>query len=475
MTTRRRRAGRGAPSEWGTERRSPPPHPSPARAVAAHALERVEASADFADVALEGALATRQLSPRDVALATELVYGTLRWQRYLDWILGPHSRRRLESLDARVRVLLRMAAYQVAFLERVPSFAAVNDAVALAPRTPGVKAFVNAVLRAFARRGAREREPRPPRDPLDALATRCSFPTWIAERWVARFGREEADALMRAMNERPPVTLRANVLRVSREALAARLAAEEGLAWRLAGWAPEGLVVGPGGAPGSWGAFADGSFVVQDEASMLVARLLEPRPGETIADVCAAPGTKTTHLAELMQNRGRVLAFDPQPGRLERVREAAGRLGITIVEPVEGTVEALASPFRAACDGVLVDAPCSNLGVLRRNPDVKWRRQPADLATNAERQGRILDAAATMVKPGGRLVYATCSLEPEENEAVVQAFLAAHPEIRVDPPGEFPLPIDPDGTLRCLPHRHGTDGFTAVRFRRSPDRGITAP
>ncbi len=430
-------------------------------------LERVEADAAYPDVLLDHALGSYRLSQRDIALATELVYGTLRWQRYLDWILGPHSRRRLESLDARVRVLLRMAAYQIAFLERVPSFAAVSDAVALAPRTPGVTAFVNAVLRSFARRGVREREPAPPRDPLEALATRCSFPTWIAERWVLRFGRPDAEALMGAMNERPPLTLRANTLRISRDALAARLTAEEGLAWRPTQWAPEGLVVGPGGAPASWGAFADGSFVVQDEASMLVARLLEPRPGETIADVCAAPGTKTTHLAELMQNRGRVLAFDPQPGRLERVREAAARLGITIVEPVEGTVEVLALRFRAACDGVLVDAPCSNLGVLRRNPDAKWRRQPADLATNAERQGRILDAAATLVKPGGRLVYATCSLEPEENDEVVKTFLAARPDFAMDPPPGFPVPLDADGALRCLPHRHGTDGFTAVRFRRA--------
>jgi 16S rRNA (cytosine967-C5)-methyltransferase len=459
-----------------SERRSSSrPPPSPARVVAAHVLERVEASADFADVALDQALGLLTLAPRDVALATELVYGTLRWQRYLDWILGPHSRRRLESLDARVRVVLRMAAYQIALLERVPSFAAVNDAVALAPRTPGVKAFVNAVLRAFARRGVREREPAAPRDPLEALATRCSFPTWLAARWIERCGWQDAEALMRAMNERPPLTLRANTVRISRDALAARLRAEEGLASRPAQWAPEGLVVSPGGAPGDWRAFADGGFAVQDEASMLVARLLDPRPGEAIADVCAAPGTKTTHLAELMANRGRVLALDPQPARLERVGAAAARLGLSIVEPVEGAVETLAPAFRSACDGVLVDAPCSNLGVLRRNPDVKWRRQPADLALNALRQGRILEAAATMVTPGGRLVYATCSLEPEENEAVVRAFLAAHSEFRLDPPGEFPLPLDPDGMLRCLPHRHGTDGFTAVRFRRSPDRGITAP
>ena len=441
--------------------------PAPARAAAARVLERVATDAAFADVALEAELAARKLSPRDSALATELVFGTLRWQRYLDWILAPHAKRRLASLDARVLAILRMTAYQLVFLERVPAFAAVNDAVTLAPMTPGVKAFINAVLRSFARRGAREREPAPPRDATEALATRCSFPTWLAARWVARYGYQDAEALMRTLNERPPLTLRANTLRLTREALATRLAAEQGLAPRATRWAPEGLVVGPGGPPGTWRAFAEGLFVVQDEASMLVARLLAPAPGATIADVCAAPGTKTTHLAQLMEDRGRVLAFDPQPARLARVSEAAARLGIKCIEPLDGTVEALAPGFREACDGVLADAPCSNLGVLKRNPDVKWRREPAELAASAERQRRILDAAAGMVKPGGRLVYATCSLEPEENEGVVGPFLAAQPEFRRDPPAEFPLPLDPDGTLRCLPHRHGTDGFTAVRLRRA--------
>src|SRR6266849_4121049 len=362
-------------------------------------------------------VAARRLPARDAALATELAYGTLRWQRYLDWILAPHSRSRLESLDPRVRVILRVTAYQIAFLERVPAFAAVNDAVTLAPRTPGVRAFVNAVLRSFARRDPREREPAPPRDPIDALATRCSFPTWLAERWVARYGREDAEALMRALNERPPLTLRTNTLRITRDALARRLETEEGLAWRTTPLAPEGLVVGPGGAPGEWRAFADGSCAVQDEASMLVARLLAPEPGSTVADVCAAPGTKTTHLAELMGDRGRVLAFDRDPARLTRVREAAARLGITIIDTRDGPVEALAPGFCTACDRVLVDA--------------------------------------------------TCSLEPEENEAIVRTFLAAHPDFATDPPDTFPLLLDVDGWLRCLPHRQGTDGFAAVRFRRS--------
>jgi 16S rRNA (cytosine967-C5)-methyltransferase len=438
---------------------------SPARAVAARVLERVESDAAFADLALDAELERRPLSARDVALATELVYGVLRWQRYLDWILAPHSRRRLSSLDSRVRVLLRLTAYQLAFLERVPAFAAVNDAVTLARSRPGVAEFVNAVLRSLARRGEREREPALPADPVEALATRCSFPTWLAARWVMRSGAGEAEALMRALNERPALGVRANTLRLGREALVTRLKSEgvDATPMRLA---PEGVVVEGAGDPGRWRAFAEGACVVQDEGSMLVARLLEPAPGATVADVCAAPGTKATHLAQLMDNRGRVLALDPQPGRLSRLPPAAARLGVTIVEVADGTVEALAPRWAGTCDGVLVDAPCTNLGVLRRNPEVKWRRQPEDIAAAAERQRSILAAAATLLRPGGRLVYATCSLEPEENEDVVRDLLAGQPTLALDPPADFPVPAGSDGFVRCLPHRHGTDGFTAVRLRR---------
>jgi 16S rRNA (cytosine967-C5)-methyltransferase len=440
--------------------------PSPARAVAAQVLERVENDGAFADLALDAELRRHALATRDAALATELVFGTLRWQRYLDWILAPHSRRRLPRLDTRVRVLLRIAAYQIAFLERVPPFAAVHDAVTLARTAPGVAEYVNAVLRSFSRRGAAEREPAPPRDPLEALATRGSFPTWLAARWVARYGLAEAEALMRASNVRPPLTVRANTLRTRPEALAARLRDEERAHVRIAPLAPEGLTVERGGDPGRWQAFADGLCVLQDEASMLVARLLEPAVGSTVADVCAAPGTKTTHLAQLMANRGRLLAFDPQPARLARVAEATARLGVTIVETVEGAVETLAPRWAEACDGVLVDAPCSNLGVLRRNPDVKWRRQPGDVLAAAARQRVILEAAAGLVRRGGRLVYATCSLEPEENDDVVRDFLAARLDFTVDAPADAPVAPDAAGFVRCLPHRHDTDGFTAIRLRR---------
>jgi 16S rRNA (cytosine967-C5)-methyltransferase len=442
---------------------------APGRALAARVLERVETDAAFADLALEAEAARRGVALRDVGLATELIYGTLRWQRYLDWILGPHSRRRLDALDPRVRVLLRMTAYQLAFLTRVPAFAAVNDAVTLA-RTGarGAAEYTNAVLRAFARRGEREREPAAPRDPLEAIATRCSFPTWLAARWVGRWGAADAERLMRALNERAPLTVRANTLRLTREALAARLRDEDEVQTRPTTWAPEGLVAErAAGAPGRWRAFGAGACVVQDEASMLVARLLEPQPGETIIDACAAPGTKTTHLAQLMDNRGRIVALDPQPARLARVPEAAARLGITIVQTIESTAQELVGSYGPRADAVLVDAPCSNLGVLRRNPEVKWRRQPGDLAEAARRQRAILTAAATLLRPGGRLVYATCSTEPEENEAVVAAFLAAQPAFRVEPPLDFPLALDGDGYLRTRPDRHGTDGFTAIRLRRA--------
>ncbi len=440
---------------------------SPARRVAARVLERVTAEAAFADLALDAELSRARLSDRDASLATELAYGTLRWQRYLDWLLAPHSRRPLDDLDGRVLVLLRLAAYQIAFLTRVPAFAAVNDAVTLAraPRGRSAHDYVNAVLRSLVRSG--NRTPPPPADPVEALAVRSSFPTWLARRWVDRYGAEVAGAVMRAMNGRPPRSVRTNTLRTTREALAERLQREEGVTVSPARYAPEGLVVEAGGAPARWKAFADGEVVVQDEASMLVGHLVDPVGDETIGDVCAAPGTKSTHLAQLMGNRGRVLAFDPQPARLERVRESAARLGMTIIEPRVAAVEAAALGFRDRCDRVLVDAPCSNLGVLRRNPEVKWRRSPDDVREAAGRQRAILEAAAAMVGVGGRLVYATCSLEPEENDDVVAAFLAAHPTFAIDPPPSFPIAPDSDGFLRCRPDLHGTDGFTAVRLRHT--------
>jgi 16S rRNA (cytosine967-C5)-methyltransferase len=440
---------------------------SPSRYAALHILVRVEQDRAFADITLEHALEESRLDPRDAALCTEIVYGTLRWRRHLDWRLGAHVKRPLAKLDPWVRALLRLTAYQLLFLDRVPHWAAVDEAVSLArlkSRTPGPAEFVNAVLRSLTRGGAL---PALPALPVEALATRLSFPDWLAARWVGRYGMAEAETLMAALNERPPVTVRANLLRATREELARRLRDEELAETRPTALAPEGLRV-ERGVPARWAAFTEGRCTVQDEASMLIARLLAPRAGEMVADTCAAPGTKTTHLAELMENRGRILAMDPQAGRLKLLARTAARLGADIIEAHAGAVASLAARWPELCHRVLVDAPCSNLGVLRRNPEVKWRRTEADLARLRDKQRGILAAAASLAMGGGRLVYATCSLEPEENEDVVLPFLERRPDWRVDTPGDFPVTPDAAGFVRCLPHVHGTDGFTAIRLRRQP-------
>ena len=439
---------------------------SQARYEALHILVRVERDRAFADIALEHALERAHLDPRDAALCTEIVFGTLRWRRHLDWRLTPHLNRPLAKLDPWVRALLRLTAYQLIFLDRVPRWAAVDEAVSVArlkSRVPGPAEFVNAVLRSFTRAPG---PPRLPAHPVEAAGVRWSFPDWIAARWIARYGMEEAERLMAALDERPPMTIRANTLRISREDLAARLRDEELAETDPTPLAPEGLTVRRG-AVGRWAAFAAGWCAIQDEASMLIARLLDPSPGELIADTCAAPGTKATHLAQLMGNRGRIVAMDPNAARLRLLTQAAARLGVDIIEAHAGGVAAVAGRWKGRCDRVLVDAPCSNLGVLRRNPDVKWNRDESDLGRLAEKQRGILAAAAALARPGGRLVYATCSLEPEENDQIVRAFLDGHPDWKVDPPLDFPVAADPDGFIRCLPHVHGTDGFTAVRLARA--------
>jgi 16S rRNA (cytosine967-C5)-methyltransferase len=448
----------------------PAPAPASVRAVALEILRRVEVDGAYPDPLLERWPARARLDVRDRALLTELVYGTLRWQRLLDWHLARVSHRPIAGLAPWLRALLRLSAYQLAFLDRIPPRAAVHEAVELAKgrRPRGAAEFVNGVLRALAG-GAPWPEPTPARvgDPIEALAVRLSQPTWLMRRWVGRYGEAEAAALAAALNARPPLVLRANTLRTTREALAAALRRRGGTATPCR-YAPEGLVVEGVGDPGGLPSLQAGWCAVQDEGAILVGHALGPEPGETVADVCAAPGTKTTHLAQLMANRGRILATDRHPGRLARLATACRRMGASIVEVREGGIEALARTATDACDRVLVDAPCSNLGVLRRNPDGKWRRAEADLGVLAQAQGAILAAAAGLVRPGGVLLYVTCSLEPEENQDVVAAFRERHPRFAPDPlPASVPGACRADAaTLHLLPHRHGSDGFTGFRLRR---------
>ncbi len=422
----------------------------------------------FADRLLETLPDRAGLDPRDRALVTELVLGTLRWQRRIDWALARVSRRPLDDLVPWLRVLLRLSAYQLGFLDRIPPWAAVHEAVELAKRRrpPGAAAYLNGVLRALAA------APRPwpaPRaeDPVEALALRASQPTWLVRRWWDCLGPDQAATLALAMSAAPPVVVRANTLRAPAATVADQLH-QAGVGAIATRFAPEGLLLERAGDLRALVPLRDGSATVQDEAAIMVGHALGPLPGETVADVCAAPGSKTTHLAALMANRGRVLAADPHAGRLALLRDACTRLGATIVEARLADARALAGSLGPLCDRVLVDAPCSNLGVLRRNPDAKWRRRPEDFATLVPAQREILTAAADLVRPGGVLVYATCSLEPEENEEVVASLRARRPDFVPDPlPPAVPeaCRAAPD-VLRMTPDRHGSDGFTAHRLRR---------
>ncbi len=332
--------------------------------------------------------------------------------------------------------------------------------------------FVNAVLRKIAE--VRENPPEPPREmnPVAYLSVRYSYPEWMVTRWLSRFGEEETERLLAAGNEKPPLVVRANTLRVTRDQLLNYLKAEIPGA-EACRYSPEGIILrGFRGRITELRAFAVGWLQVQDEASQLVSLLLSPRPGERVLDACAGVGGKTTHLAQLMQNTGRIYAYDLYAWRLERLRENAERLGITIVESFTGEVVEGVKAFGAGFfDRILIDAPCTGTGVIRRHPDIKWARKPEDLTKVPEKQLALLSGLAEALKPGGVMVYATCSLEPEENEEVVEKFLSSHPEFEIEDPRKV-LPeatrelVDENGFLRTYPHRHGLDGFFGVRLRK---------
>jgi len=454
--------------------------------VAAEILYRVDAQGAWSGVLLRRALERARLTPADRGLATELTLGTLRRRAEVDWALGRYARTPLESLPPRIRAVLRLGAYQLLFLPRIPPHAACHEAVELARRAghAGTVRFVNAVLRRVAARPERA----PEGDTVEAIALRHSHPRWLVARWVGRLGIAEARALCEANNTVPPATVRLNTLRGAPGTVAARLA-DRGVPTEPSPWLAEARRMGAAGGAdrvsARRAAYEEGWFSPQDEASMLVSRRVAPRPGDVVIDACAAPGGKSAHLAALMENRGRIVACDVHAAKLAAVARQCARLGVTIVETRALDAARLGETMAGAADRVLVDAPCSGLGVLRRRPEIKWRVRPEDLAPRAAEQRRILAGAAAAVRPGGLLVYSVCTPEPEEGVGVAQAFVEAHPEFVPAPPEGWPFDAAPaasaggpppagdaviwdaGGGALLLPHRTGTDGFFVAAFRRA--------
>lgn len=446
--------------------------PTRTRLLALRVLERVQRSSAYADVLLHSHLGRSPLSAADRAFVTDLVNGTLRWRGRLDFLLSQLLDRDLEKLEPLVANALRLGAYQIAMHPRVPDSAAVDQTVRCVRAAGGERAtgLVNAVLRRLAAEQERIALPSLESDPLGHLTHELSLPAWLAARWLEDFGPAQAAQLARASNDVPPLTVRVHRGRASVRGLLEELRERHPEA-APCHFAADGLVLGRRGNPALDPAFLDGRFTVQDEGSQLVGALLDPQPGERVLDVCAAPGGKAGAIAERMSDRGEVVAVDRHPRRLGLVLRHARRLGLTCLRTAErDATRPLQELGGRAFHRVLVDAPCSGLGTLRRNPDARWRVGPADPAQLAGIQRSILRNAAAVLQPGGVLVYSTCTLLREENEAVVEAALRDTPELRLAPPEEAPAEarplVGPDGFLRTFPHLHDCDGFFAARMVR---------
>ena len=437
------------------------------RQLAVWTLNRVDEQGAYAEPLLDSYL--NQHLPNDSKnrnLVTQIVFGTLRMRGYLDWVIEQFYHGAFPAMEGALKNILRAALYQIFYMDRIPPYAVVNEAVRMTESGfRGRGALVNALLRNILRRKDALNLPERNRDLPLYIAVVHSHPQWLVEKWIALFGEDDAIRLCSAFNEIPPVTVRVNTLKDSRQAVLAEMCRA---GWEAATslYSPDGIQIGRHEYPvraTSW--FEQGKIQLQDEGSQLISRLANPHPGDTVLDLCAGTGGKTAHLAALMGNRGKILAMDNQEKKLESLWSMNRRLGVTCVETISR--DGRDRPPGHLCEAfdlVLVDAPCTGLGTLRRNPEIKWRLTPGEIARAAALQSDLLDGAAPYLRKGGRLVYSTCSLLPEENEDNVRAFLTRHATFRHERsvatvPGDC---LDRNGFMKTLPHRHGMDGFFAA-------------
>jgi len=426
----------------------------------------VERDRAYADLTLHADLDRTQLDRRDRAWATELAYGSLRLRGRLDAALAQVLDRPLRSIEIEVRNLLRLGAYQVLAVDRLPPAIAVSETVELARQLGFERAagFLNAVLRQLAKRADRLRFPALDRDPIGHVRDWGSLPEWLAQRWVEALGPEDAARLAEVSLRPPPRTIRVSP-EASLSAVARRLG---GVPCTFAPSGITGLEKDPIRDPG----FLRGEFTVQDEASQLVPLMLGAEPGDTVVDCCAAPGTKTVQLAQQVGPRGEVIALDRHASRVPLINKAARRLRLQNVRALERDVaQGFDLQGRMRFHRLLLDAPCSGLGTLRRNPDARWAIEPSDIEASAALQGELLHSVSRYVQPGGVVVYSVCTQTAEETDRVVDAFLDKHPDFERDDPRPW-LPtaahalLDAQGALRTFPHRDRCDGFFAQRLVR---------
>ena len=436
---------------------------SNARECALCVLVACRRSGAWADAALKAQLAKTPLSAQDAALCSRIVYGVMQNELLLNWYLSAYCTQKLDHLQPPLADILRIGAYQILFLDKVPDHAAVSESVELC-RTNGRSAasgLVNAVLRKVAQN--KSNLPPLPEGNIARLSIAYSHPQWLVKKLVSLLGVEEAERFLRIDNEAAPMTVQVNPLKTDADALARELAGD-GVKAVPHGWVPDCFELSGTGDLTTLTAFYQGRFTVQDAAAKLVTYAAGFEKGQDVLDVCAAPGGKSFAAAFAMENEGHILSCDLHENKLRRIREGAQRLGVTCIETACADGRVFREEWAGRFDTVICDVPCSGLGIIRKKPDIRYK-DPSELKALPDIQRAILENSARYVRPGGVLVYSTCTVLPEENENVTEAFLAAHPEFIYE---EFSLPNGEaaPGYLTLWPQRNGTDGFYLSRMRR---------
>jgi 16S rRNA (cytosine967-C5)-methyltransferase len=447
------------------------PQTGSAREAALKALVRYEQDHAYLNLALPNLI--KDLSEPDKALAAKLSSGTIQHLNTIDWALQLYSKHKIDSLTPWLRNLLRVSAYQLIYLEKVPDYAVVDEAVNLARRYGhrGVAGLTNALLRKLAAEVDSLPWPEATEEPLECLSLRHSYPPWLIKRLLDRYGFDETEKWCLANLEKPSLSARVNRLRTTAEVLIDKLKKEQIEAFTNQ-VVPDLLVINAGASKlAQSSSFSEGLLTIQGQSSALVAPLLKPQPGEVIIDLCSAPGGKTTHLAELQQDLGVIYAVELHQSRIGLIQKAATRLGLKSIIPVQADGRELVNLSLPAADAVLVDAPCSGLGVIRRLPEIKWRRTGQDLIGFQKLQLELLAAAARQLRPGGRLLYSVCTAEPEETVQVTELFQKDHPDFITQSLSPLlPPPLQPcfkdSKTLTLLPHRHNFDGFFIALWQK---------
>ena len=440
------------------------------RQLAFLALKNVYRQQAYTDMALDRVLKKVDIDPVDRSLVCELVYGIVRRQRTLDALIDLLGKKKAQQQPPDLRIILHIGLYQLRYADRIPVSAAVNTTVELAKINGLTKlaGVVNGLLREYARQASHSDPLQLPEDTVAKLGVLHSFPDWIIETWLEQFSIEETDKLAAWFNQPPQIDLRVNILKTTVAKLQ-KIFTSSGLSVVPISNLPQGLrITKGGGAIADWPGYKEGWWVVQDSSAQLVSHLLDPQPGETVIDACAAPGGKTTHIAELMGDNGQIIACDRAVKRLNKVKQNAARLQLRSIQIYPGDSRNL-TEFKNKADRVLLDAPCSGLGTLHKRPDLRWRQTPESISKLVGLQRELLEQVATWVKPQGILVYATCTLNPLENEKVIQSFLDCHSDWRIQLPSSSTIAdyATSEGWLEIYPHRHNRDGFFMVKLQRT--------